>query len=98
LGQPVLLCFQSQGGGNGDWIGPDLRAGLERVQDQGHQAAVIAPIGFLAEQLETLYDLDIEAAEWAAQLGLRYQRLPVLGDHPSLIQLLAAMVRRALAA
>ena len=98
LGQPALLCFQSQGSGSRDWIGPPLRVGLQRVREQGHKAVVVAPIGFLAEQLETVYDLDTEAAQWAAGLGLRYHRLPVLGDHPLLMQLLVAVAGRALAA
>jgi len=97
LGCPYELAFQSQGGEGGVWLGPDLAATLERVARAGQRRVVIAPIGFLAEHVETLYDLDIEAAGWARHHGLDFQRVPALNAHPGLIEALARVVELALA-
>ena len=69
---------------------------LEDLASQESNTAVLAPIGFLAEHVETLFDLDIEAAEAARRLGLRLTRVPTLGTEPGLIRTLAALVRESL--
>ena len=56
---------------------------------------VLAPIGFPAEHVETLYDLDVEAAGWARELGLELSRVRALDDDPRLIDALESVVRRA---
>jgi ferrochelatase len=55
-------------------------------------------VGFLADHVETLYDLDIEAAGKARELGLAFARAPTLGDEPVLCDVLSDAVRRAFAA
>jgi protoporphyrin/coproporphyrin ferrochelatase len=97
LGWPVELAFQSQGMDGGAWLLPDLKATLERVARAGQRAVVVAPIGFLADHVETLYDLDIEAASWARDHGLAFSRVPALNLHPGLISALERVVTRALA-
>lgn len=95
LGREPVVAFQSQGADGGDWLGPDLRAVLEQQKAAGVERVVLSPIGFPAEHVETLYDLDVEAAAWARELGLELVRVPALNDAPSLVAALEAVVRRA---
>lgn len=95
LGRPYILAYQSQGADGGDWLGPDLRQALNDARDHGRERVVIAPIGFLSDHVETLYDLDIEAKAWARELGLGFDRVPALNTAPALISALDQAVRRA---
>lgn len=97
LGRELTLAFQSRGA-EGEWLGPDLRSVLEDVAARGRRRVLLAPVGFLAEHVETLYDLDVEARGWAGALGLELERVPALGASPRLIEALAAVVERARAA
>jgi ferrochelatase len=63
---------------------------------RGKRRVVIAPVGFLTDHVETLYDLDIEARARAAQLDLEFERVPALNAAPGLIAALEATARRAL--
>ncbi|MBK7582858.1 MAG: ferrochelatase [Myxococcales bacterium] len=96
LGSEPLVAFQSQGADGGDWLGPDLRAVFESERGRGTERVVLSPIGFPAEHVETLYDLDIEAAGWAKELGLELVRVPALNDDAHLVSALEAVARRAL--
>lgn len=96
LGCAYRLAYQSQGADGGDWLGPDVKSTLEELRADGAPGVVVAPIGFPAEHVETLYDLDIEAAGQARALGLEWRRVPALDDDPGLVQALAAVARRAL--
>lgn len=96
LGRTYRLAYQSQGADGGDWLGPDVKSTLDQVHAEGVRSVVVAPIGFPAEHVETLYDLDIEAAGQARELGLEWRRVPALDDDPGLVQALAAVARRAL--
>jgi ferrochelatase len=97
LGRSHELAFQSQGADGGSWLGPDLPTVFERAAEGGRRAVVVAPIGFLAEHVETLYDLDIEAKALANQRGLRFGRAPALNADPGLVAAMAAVAERALA-
>jgi len=97
LGRPCVVAFQSQGADGGDWLGPDLRSVLERERAAGSERVVLSPIGFPAEHVETLYDLDVEAAGWARELGLGFSRVPALNDDAHLIRALQAVAVRAFA-
>jgi ferrochelatase len=101
-GGPVpehVVAFQSQGIGTGvEWLGPDLRATLEDVARRGRRHVVVAPIGFLADHVEILYDLDIEARGWCeGELGLIYHRSASLNAGAGLVRALAAVAREVLA-
>lgn len=96
LGRPWRIAFQSQGADGGEWLGPDLRSVLEEVAGEGARRVLVAPIGFLADHVETLYDLDIEAAGWAGELGLELLRVPALNLDLRLAEALASVARRAL--
>jgi ferrochelatase len=93
------VAFQSQGMSSGPggrpmaWLGPDLRSLLETLAARGRKQVVIAPIGFLADHVEILYDLDIEARSWAEELGITLRRAPSLNASDGLVDALAAVVR-----
>jgi ferrochelatase len=93
------VAFQSQGMSSGPggrpmaWLGPDLRGRLEDLAARGRKEVVIAPIGFLADHVEILYDLDIEARGWADELGITLRRAPSLNASDGLVDALATVVR-----
>jgi ferrochelatase len=100
LGELSARChvaFQSQGMDGGDWLGPDLPTTLRTLQGAGARDVVLAPIGFLADHTETLYDLDVEAKQVAEALGLAFHRAPALNESTLLVDAMEHVVRRALA-
>lgn len=98
LGRPVGLCYQSQGADGGDWLGPTVRETLVALAASGQREVVWAPFGFLADHVETLYDLDLEARAIADELSLSFVRLPALNVHPGLTSALAAVAIRSISA
>ncbi len=92
-GISMHVAFQSQGAGEGEWLGPTLAETLGALEP-GTRACV-APIGFLSDHIETLYDLDIEAAEQARALGLRWVRAPALNLDEGLVRALIEAVEGA---
>jgi ferrochelatase len=93
LGVNYVLCYQSAGAEGGTWLGPTLTQGLRSAVEDGHRRLVVAPIGFLCDHVETLYDLDIEFSNEARSLGVTVKRVPALGTHPGLLRALASLVR-----
>jgi ferrochelatase len=95
LGQPPWeLAYQSRSGGPRDpWLEPDVNATLQRLALEGAPAAVVAPIGFVCDHVEVLYDLDVEARATAAKLGLPFARAATVNDHPLFLRMLAELVR-----
>lgn len=88
------VAFQSQGFDGGEWLGPDLKATFAALASEGRRDVVVAAIGFLADHVETLFDLDIDARKMAAEAGLRrYERAPSLDARPSFIRALGSVVR-----
>ncbi len=92
---PVVArtAYQSQGAAAGAWLGPSLEEQMRSAQARGVRHLVVAPIGFLTEHIETLYDLDIEARDLAQELGLRWTRVPTLEASSGLIEGLATAVQ-----
>ncbi len=90
------VAWQSAGRSGGPWIGPDLGEVLADLAGTPHvDAVVVCPIGFVADHLEVLYDLDVVAAATARRLGLRFVRTASLNDDPTFVDLLAEVVRKA---
>ena len=84
------LAFQSRSGGPRDpWLEPDVRRVLRGL---GGYAVVVAPIGFLSDHVEVLYDLDFEAAGVAREAGVTMVRAATVGDHPRFIEMMAALI------
>jgi ferrochelatase len=96
LGWPGTVAYQSQGEGGGAWLGPTVSDVLGGVRESGKQAVVLAPIGFLADHVETLFDLDVEAKATADSFGLEFHRVAALNDSRALVDVMAGVARRAL--
>ena len=86
------VAWQSAGRTADAWIGPDLLGELERLAEDGVDTVVVCPVGFVADHLEVLYDLDVEAAQAARRLGLRFARTASLNAAPAFVELLARVV------
>jgi ferrochelatase len=84
------LAFQSRSGNPREpWLEPDI---LD-VLSHDRSAAVVAPIGFLCDHVEVLYDLDIEAAGAARAAGVHMVRAATVSDHPKFIEMIIAVIR-----
>jgi protoporphyrin/coproporphyrin ferrochelatase len=87
------LVFQSRSGRPEDpWLEPDVNDYLREARASGLEAAILVPIGFLADHVEVLYDLDIEAKATADAIGLTLARAEAVNDHPRFIEALADVV------
>ena len=87
------VVYQSRSGRPEDpWLGPDICEYLQAMPGRRVSAAVISPIGFLIDHVEVLYDLDVEAAALASQIGLTIARAGTVGDHPLFLDMLADVV------
>jgi ferrochelatase len=91
-------CFQSAGRTGEEWLGPDLRDELRRLAAEGVRDVVVSPVGFVAEHLEVLYDIDIEAQAVAREVGIHLERPRSMNDDPIFISALADVATRALGA
>src|SRR5690348_15875166 len=77
------VVFQSRSGPpHVPWLEPDVSDHLEALAAQGVENVVLAPIGFISDHMEVLYDLDVEARETAVRLGLKMARAGTAGTHP----------------
>jgi protoporphyrin/coproporphyrin ferrochelatase len=90
--QPHEFAFQSAGQTPEPWLGPDAGQALDRLAAAGRRDVLICPIGFVADHLEVLYDVDIEFRRRAVGLGLRLERTESLNADPALIEALADLV------
>ena len=91
-GQPTVFAFQSQGRSPEPWLGPEVEPTLDDLAARGAPGVVIAPIGFLSDHVETLYDIDIEFRGRAEKLGLRLERMEMLNASDALADTLAALI------
>jgi protoporphyrin/coproporphyrin ferrochelatase len=89
------FAFQSASGTGEPWLGPDVLDELERLSADGVEKVLVAPVGFVSDHLEILWDIDVEAREKAGELGLELARIESLNDDPEFIRTLAGIVRRA---
>jgi protoporphyrin/coproporphyrin ferrochelatase len=91
------LAFCSRSGPPGQpWLEPDVNDRLEKLAAEGATSVVLAPIGFVSDHMEVVYDLDTEAAATAERLGLRLVRVPTVGtDHEFVSGLVDLLLERA---
>lgn len=94
---PGEVAFQSAGRTADPWVGPDLLQVLRSLPAAGARAVVVCPVGFVSDHLEVLYDLDIEARQAAASVGLGFARTASLNDDPAFCDVVADVARAALA-
>jgi ferrochelatase len=92
------FCWQSAGHEPGEWMKPDFAELMPALRAGGHRSVLVAPVQFLADHLEILYDIDIGAREQAEAAGLQFARIESLNASPRFIEGLAAVVERTLAA
>jgi ferrochelatase len=86
------VCYQSAGAQNTRWLGPSLEETLPVLAGEGVQNVLVAPVGFLCDHVEVLYDIDIEAQKEARELGISLARTPSLNDQPSFIGALREII------
>lgn len=90
------FCWQSAGHEPGEWMKPDFADLMPEVAAAGGRSVVVAPVQFLADHLEILYDVDVGAREQAERNGLSFHRIAALNVDAGLIEALAHVARRVL--
>jgi ferrochelatase len=86
------LAFQSQGRSDEKWLGPTVESIMDELHAAGYRYVLIAPIGFLSDHLEVLYDVDIEFKRRAQSQGMQLERIEMLNATPPLIEILASIL------
>jgi ferrochelatase len=87
-------CYQSQGAASGRWLGPSLEETIQQAAAAGVDVALVAPIGFLADNVEILFDIEIEAHQYAEELGLHLARTSSLNADPTFIEALYEILQQ----
>lgn len=86
------LVYQSRSGPPSQpWLEPDINDALEALEER--TAVLIVPLGFVSDHMEVMWDLDTEARETAARLGLWFTRTPTPGTHPDFVHALVDLVQ-----
>jgi ferrochelatase len=86
-GRPFDLVWQSRSGPPSvPWLEPDVNDHLRALAEGGATAVVLFPVGFISDHLEVIWDLDNEARETAAELGLTFARAGTAGTHPDFVR------------
>ncbi|MEK7409759.1 MAG: ferrochelatase [Acidobacteriota bacterium] len=91
------FTYQSQGATRDKWLGPTVETRIDQYAAEGVREMVVAPIGFLSDNLEILYDVDIQFRSYAGRRGMRLDRTESLNDSPTFIAALADVAQRKLA-
>jgi ferrochelatase len=94
LGRPEFaLVYQSRSGPPGQpWLEPDVVEHLRALASEGVKDVVVAPIGFLSDHMEVVYDLDTDASSRALELGLNLVRAATVGTHPRFVRMIRELV------
>jgi ferrochelatase len=92
-------AYQSAGHTQEEWLGPDILEALGKLSSAStrHVNVLVVPIGFAADHLEILYDIDVEAQEFAKNHGMTLMRTESLNTSPIFISALADVIKRRLA-
>jgi ferrochelatase len=85
------FCWQSAGHEPGEWMKPDFADLLPELRDAGHRSVLVAPIQFLADHLEVLYDIDIGARAQADEAGMAFARIESLNVMPEFVAALVGV-------
>jgi ferrochelatase len=92
------LVYQSRSGRPTDpWLEPDILDHLQSLQEQSVSQVVIAPVGFLSDHIEVLFDLDDEASLKAKELDLNMVRAETVGTHPRFVSMIGELIAERLA-
>jgi ferrochelatase len=90
------FSFQSESPTGEPWLGPDILDHLEALRQQGVERVLVCPVGFVSDHLEIRWDIDVEAQEKAAELGMQLERIEMPNADPQFVSTLGLIVRRAL--
>jgi len=97
--RPWSLAYQSRSGKPTEpWLEPDIGEAIRQLASQLQKQVIVAPIGFVCDHVEVLYDLDIEAKKIADNLKVRMIRASCPNDYPTFIQMIASVIRERLKA
>ena len=88
------VAYQSASGPGQDWLGPSVDEVILELSERGVRQVVLCPFGFVADQVEILYDLDVVTKQKAGDLGIAVARTPLLNDGSALIDSLALLVEQ----
>jgi ferrochelatase len=86
------FAFQSASHTREPWLGPDILAHLQTLFEKGRRSFLLAPVGFVSDHLEILYDIDVECRHWADEHGARLVRCESLNDSPEFVECLYSLV------
>ncbi len=92
-GQPWEWAYQSAAMTPDPWLGPDVAEVVEGYAAQGKRHVLVAPIGFVTEHVEILYDIDVDFTRRAKAIGVHLERIEMLNAHPLMIGALADLVK-----
>jgi ferrochelatase len=91
------LVYQSRSGPPSQpWLGPDILDHLRTLHERGTREVILAPVGFISDHMEVLYDLDSEARELAESLGMKLKRASTAGTHPAFIRMIRQLIEERL--
>lgn len=91
------LAYQSRTGApHVPWLGPDILEHLDALSQINVKDVVIAPIGFLSDNMEVIWDLDREARDYASGLGITLTRAPTVGTHPAFVSMIRELIEERL--
>ena len=92
-----MFCYQSAGHTPEEWLKPDFADVMPELKAAGHTHVLIAPVQFLADHLEILYDIEVGAREQAEENGIQFARIESLNTSPLFIKALAEVTKETLA-
>ncbi len=98
LGRPGWsLVYQSRSGPpEQPWLEPDIVDHLRMLAAEGVRDVVVAPIGFVSDHMEVVYDLDLQARSRAVELGLNMVRAATVGTHPRFVRMIRELIEERL--
>jgi protoporphyrin/coproporphyrin ferrochelatase len=87
------VVYQSRSGSPSQpWLGPDVLDFLRELREKNIREVVVAPIGFVSDHMEIVYDLDYEAQQLAKELGLKMVRSATAGTHPAFVKMIRELI------
>ena len=87
------LVYQSRSGSPAQpWLGPDVSDHLRALRLEGTTNVVVAPIGFVSDHMEVVYDLDVEARRVCEEIGLNMVRARTAGTHPAFVRMIRELM------
>jgi ferrochelatase len=87
------LVYQSRSGSPSQpWLGPDICDHVKTLREAGVKEIVVAPIGFVSDHMEVVYDLDVEARRVAEEIGMNLMRARTAGTHPAFVRMIRELM------